>query len=303
MNAYIRTSFSMLLLLPLAGLQAQNNVPQLAIAENTSFDTYEKVKQIEDPALQAMMMSAIMPGYGNSTWDLENLPEEEQNDFFKAYQEYPLDMRERIENVEYVLNNADDIATLGPEDLEYKDIVFGEAVIPIPDRRVRAIANQNFLLEYGQTLEEEKQAALQASVSEGGTSLQEIEDIYATKLRTLLVTENKFKDVKLKYVNLENQLKQGRITQDEFNEEVRILVAEFEDFTRLGGEAALFNEQSLRAVTEKIYEPLVLNTGDVPDSGVDKGTLVQWLYRLGALLLLVLAVSLLLWSLKRRRKS
>ena len=67
---------------------------------------------------------------------------------------------QKIENVRFILDQAEDLSQLTTENIEYKDIVFGESVIPVQDRRVTAILNTNYLEEEIQNLAEEKQSKM-----------------------------------------------------------------------------------------------------------------------------------------------
>lgn len=232
-------------------------VAGLTVSSGVTTDLLDQIDQIEDENLRGMMEAAIWPGFGDRYMNL-NQADEDLTQFQKNYKEHPLNWDEKIENVRFVLSEAEDISKLTTENLEYKDIVFGEAVIPVPDRRVTAILNTSYLEGEIQRLAEEKQVEMAALYESGqtniGDKLQAIEDKYAIKLATLIQAENEYKEAKVEFLKLEQQKKFGRIDDETYQAQILEVVKDFEDFFTIGNEVALFNEQKIKQIGSSIYD-------------------------------------------------
>lgn len=261
---------SIALFLGLSGLtQAQS---RLAVSPGVTVETLDKIDQIEDEALKEMLHTAVWPGYGERYLDL-NQADEELSDFQKKYKAYPLTWEEQVDNVKFVLEQAEDLATLTPEKLEYKDLAFGEAVIPVPDKRVVAIWNTDFLTDQETRLQAERDAAIAAlGENPDGNHLQAIEDRYATQIATLYQVEQRFKESKVDFLDLENKRKYERIDEETYQAETRALVTEFENFARLGSDVELFDETTLRNVSGRIYQDSDIKTDESVESFDDSVT-------------------------------
>ena len=289
---------------------AQNNTEEsefeefgLSLVEDVPYDLVKAVKTIEDEELQLILLSAIAPGYGNNRWNLDTLPEEEKGDFFKAYEEYPLTFQQKIENVQYIIDNAPDVRKLTADQLQYKDIAFGEAVIPIPDRRVRAVAAEAPLDSYAQRLEAEKTEAIR-NASETGESLQSIEDDFANKTFALFAMENALKDSKIEYLNLLTQKDANRISEDEFNESVRGLVNEFETAAKVGTGSGFIGEEDLRQMTQQIYAtPVVGVNANTKTTEATTVKSVSWKYYALSFFLFITALFLLFIGINLLKKK
>ncbi|NCP67912.1 hypothetical protein GW756_03945 [bacterium] len=229
----------------------------LAVSPGVTTDVLDKIDQVQDENLREMLKAAIWPGFGERYMNLDR-PEEELSTYEKNYKEQPLTWDEKIENVRYILNQADDPSKLTTENIEYMDISFGESVIPVADRRVTAILNTNFLEGEIQKLAEEKQKSMAAlydtNQSNIGDKLQLIEDEYAIKLATLVQAENEYKEAKVAFLKLKNQKEYGRIDEETYQEETRAVVEDFETYFEIGSEVAVFDDEKIKQLGSSIYD-------------------------------------------------
>ncbi len=232
----------------------------LAVNPGVTTDILDQIDQIQDETLREMLKTAVWPGFGERYLDLDK-PEAELSEFEKNYKAHPLTWDQKIENVRFILDQAEDLSQLTTENIEYKDIVFGESVIPVQDRRVTAILNTNYLEEEIQNLAEEKQSKMAAlyetEQTNIGEKLQAIEDEYAIKLATLSQAENEYKEAKLAFLKLENQKEYGRIDDETYQEGTREVVENFESFFALGNEVSLFNDEKIKQLGSSIYDETV----------------------------------------------
>lgn len=229
----------------------------LAVNPGVTTNLLDKIDQIGDEKLRELFKTAVWPGFGEHYLDLDR-PDAELTEFEKNYKLHPLNWNQKIENVRFVLDQADDISALNTENVEYMDIAFGESVIPVTDRRVTEILNNNYLGAEAQKLAEEKQIAMadlyKIDQENIGDKLQTIEDEYAIKLATLVQAENKYKEAKIAFLKLENQKKYGRIDDETYQKETREIVANFEAFFEIGSEVAVFNENKIKQLGSSIYD-------------------------------------------------
>lgn len=272
----------------------------LAITPGVSTDMVHRINVIEHEGLRAMLRAAVWPGYGPNHMNLDR-PDEALTDFEKRYKTYPLTWKQKIENVQFILDNAEDLATLQPEDLTYIDIVFGEAVIPQPDRRVLEIWQTDYFAEEASKLEAQKQAERAQLFQNTGKTLQTLEDTYAAKFAALIEIENKFKQAKVDFLTLENQFKYQRISEEEFNEKTRELLQEFERFAALGSQNAVFTPEQIREIGNRIYEPVVSNPSTTIDTDSKKPNHLKYWY--WGLSLLFIAIALIFGYLGFRRQA
>ena len=192
---------------------------------------------------------------------------------------------------------------LTADQLQYKDIAFGEAVIPIPDRRVRAVAAEAPLDSYAQRLEAEKTEAIR-NASETGESLQSIEDDFANKTFALFAMENALKDSKIEYLNLLTQKDANRISEDEFNESVRGLVNEFETAAKVGTGSGFIGEEDLRQMTQQIYAtPVVGVNANTKTTEATTVKSVSWKYYALSFFLFITALFLLFIGINLLKKK
>ena len=288
-------------LLLVSPVQAQS---RLAVSPGVTLDTLDKIDQIEDEALREMLHTAVYPGYGEKFLDL-NQPEENLSDFQKRYKAYPLTWEEQLENVAFILDQAEDLATLTPENLEYKDLAFGEAIIPAPDRRVLEIWDTNFLTDQEARIQAEREAAIVAlGENPEANDLQAIEDQYATQIATLYQVEQRFKESKIEFLDLENKRQYGRIDEETYQEETRAVVTEFENFAQLGSDANLFDENSLREVSSRIYQDLDASSDtEINQAGGQRGLSLKFLHWFFAAILTLLGFGFVYLALRRIKKN
>ncbi len=229
----------------------------LAVNPGVSLDMLDQIDEIQDEGVREMLRASVWPGFGGRYMNLDR-PDEELSVFERNYKSQPLNWDQKIENVKHILDQADDLSTLTEEQLEYKDIVFGEAVIPAPDRRVTEILNTIYLEKEIQLLLEEKQAAMADLYNSGreniGLELQRIEDEYAIKLATLMQAENAYKEAKIDFLKLDNQKKYERITAEEYQQQTLEVVSRFEDFFSIGSEVPVFSEDKVKQLASSIYD-------------------------------------------------
>lgn len=241
-------------------------VAGLAVSPGVTTDILDQIDQIGDENLREMMKAAVWPGFGDRYMNLDR-PEEELTQFEKNYQKHPLNWDEKIENVRFVLTETKDLSKLTTENVEYKDIVFGEAVIPVVDRRVTEIINTHYLEGEIQILAQEKQAEMAALYKTDqeniGDKLQAIEDKYAIKLASLIQAENEYKEAKVKFLKLEKQKQYGRIDDETYQTETLLVVKEFEEFFSFGNEVPIFSEQKIKQIGSSIYDSTIkINTNE-----------------------------------------
>ena len=255
-NLSLKYQFVVALLL-ISTTNVSVNAAGLAVSPGVTTDVLDQIDQIEDENLREMMKAAVWPGFGERYMNL-NRPEEDLTQFEKNYKSQPLNWDEKIENVRYALNQAEDVSKLSPDNIEYKDIVFGEAVIPVADRRVTEILNTSFLEGEIQNLAEEKQAEMAALYETDqtniGEKLQAIEDKYAIKLATLIQAENEYKKAKVNFLKLEKQKEFGRIDDETYQNRTREVVEAFEAFFPIGSEVPIFSEQKIKQIGSSIYD-------------------------------------------------
>jgi hypothetical protein len=241
-------------------LASKVNAAGLAVTPGVTIDILDKIDQVGDEDLREMLKTAVWPGFGENYLDLDR-PEAELTQFEKNYKTHPLNWDEKIENVRYLLDEADDLSALTVDNVEYKDIVFGESVIPVADRRVTEILNNTYLSAEMQNLAEQKQAAMAALNNDEddniGSKLQSLEDEYATKLATLSQAENAYKEAKIEFLKLENQKKYGRIDDETYQNETRRVVENFESFFSIGIDTPLFDEEKIRQIASSIYDDTI----------------------------------------------
>lgn len=254
-------------------LLVSNCFAGLAISPGVTTDILDDIDKVEDEMLREMLKAAVWPGFGERHMDLDR-PDEELTPFERNYKQQPLTWSQKIENVEYILNQKEDPSELTQENVEYKDIVFGEAVIPVIDSRVVKINNTLYLSGEIERLDEEKQAAMAALYETGGEDLglrlQQIEDEYATKLATLMQAEAKYKQAKIDFLKLNNQKKYGRIDDETYQRQTQAVVEEFESFFEIGSEVPVFEEEKIKQLGSSIYdESIIISESQSVESQVE----------------------------------
>lgn len=229
----------------------------LAVSPGVTTDILDKIDKVQDEDLREMLKTAVWPRFGETYMDLDH-PDEELSPFEKNYKAHPLNWDEKIENVQFILNQKNDPSELTKDNIEYKDIAFGESVIPVPDRRVTEINNTIYLADEIEKLEAERQADMSALYESGSTNigldLQAIEDKYAIKLATLMQAEKQYKQAKIDFLKLENQNKYGRIDDETYQQQTRKVVEKFENFFEIGSEVPVFGEAKVKQIGSSIYD-------------------------------------------------
>jgi hypothetical protein len=203
-----------------------------------------------------------------------------------------------------------DPATLSTENIEYKDIAFGESVIPVTDRRVTEILSTNYLEAEIQKLAEEKQKAMAALYETDqvnlGDKLQAIEDEYAIKLATLVQAENEYKEAKVAFLKLENQKKYGRIDDETYQKETRAVVEKFESYFDIGSEIAVFDDEKIKQLGSSIYDESIQiqspeKTPNVPNDNTEVNEKAY--YWTISIILMLLAVLLGYLAFRKLRQT
>lgn len=238
-------------------LFATSSMAELAFTPGVTTTLMDDINKVEDEELRELLKSAVWPGYGEVVLDLDR-PENELSKFEKNYKKQPLTWDEKIENVKYVLNLHGSPERLTKENIEYKDVEFGEAVIPIPDRRVMKILNTLYLQSEFDKLEQEKlrniDTAYQQDPKDFAKLIQTIEDEYAQNLALLVQIENKYKEAKIDFLKLENKLKYGRIDDETFQNETRDVVENFENSLVIGSKSKVFDKNKTKQIANSIYD-------------------------------------------------
>lgn len=307
MNKPPRKQLFNLILLNVFLVMPQVSSAGLALTPGVTTELLDKIDLVENQEVQVMLKSAVWPGYGNAVLELDR-PDSELSDFEKKYKEQPLTWNEKIENVEFILNQNDP-KNLNFKNLEYKDIAFGEAVIPVPDRRVQEIYNTFHLEEELNNLEREKLNAIakasESNLEDVGQKLQTIEDEYAQKLALLMATENEYKKSKVDYLKISNQKKHGRISDEIYQQETRQIVEDFERFFEIGSETGLFSEEKIKQISSSLYEDPVKGSETLNDTSNKKQSsekntrLIYWVI---SVFLMVISITLAYFGLKRIKK-
>ncbi len=292
----------------------------LSIMPGVSLETYEKVESIEDETTKNMLRSALIPDYGGMIADFTEKPASEMNDFEKAYNEYPLTYEERVENVEYILENSGgEIENLTPENFEYKDMVFGEAVIPVTDKRIRDIVSQSYLDNEMAELEAKKQAELDKVVVTDDMSItdqqaayraqDEIERRYEGELSKLMTFEGELANFKVKFADVENQFEHGRITESEYETKRKALLNDFNNTVKTGQLADSVSSDRLKALSQSLTNRVNSvqenqSTSTDETSSGKKGYSTQTLIVKGsAVALFIIAIGLALLAIRKIKKN
>ncbi len=240
----------------------------VAVGEGVNFKTIEKINKIEDESLKIMLKTSITPGYYEY---FAAKPEEKRNEFEKNYLKQPLSFEEKLENVNYLLDNAEDISKLSPDNLKFKDIKFGGSVIPVTDKRVKEVLNRSYLKDEEKALlveKKEKLAKLILSDDMNAIERQKIinqrEDLereYISKISKLYTFEDQFKEFKVDYLDLKVQKEQGRITTDEFDLAVKELHQGFEKKANRVQMKNVLTKETIKKVSDDLLEkkPLFKN--------------------------------------------
>lgn len=281
----------------------------LAVSPGVTTDILDNIDKVQDEDLREMLKAAVWPRFGETYMDLDR-PDEELSPFERNYKAHPLNWDEKIENVQFILTQKDDPSELTKENVEYKDIVFGESVIPVLDRRVVEINNTIYLSEEIEKLEVERQAAMSALYDSGATniglSLQAIEDEYAIKLATLMQAEKQYKQAKIDFLKLENQNKYGRIDDETYQQRTREVVEEFEAFFEIGSEVPVFDEAKIKQLGSSIYDDSIViaepDRVEIPETKnlSEKKKFYYWII---AGLLMTLALVFGFFGFKRIKKN
>ncbi len=284
--------------------------------DGVEFSTIEKIGTIEDKTLRDMIHSSIVPGYADR---FLHIPHEDdlKNDFEKAYVEYPLNYQERLENVEHLIENSGNLANLSPDELEYKDIIYGEAVIPIADKRIRDIVSQDYLTEEFEQIEADKDAQLEAITITDDMSIPEQQEAYMKQnkierefeadLTTLMALEDEFKKFKVDFADIENKFEHQRINESEYEAERKALLNDFNNLVKTGKLADNISaeridklSQSLTSHYDKIDHNQRLNSN--PESEITENTAQVVIFKVVALILFVLAIIFALLATKTKKK-
>ncbi len=241
----------------------------LALYDGVPLDLIQKVESIEDESVQNMIRAALVPNYGRYYGGFENLDlEDESNAFYRRYMEYPIDYQKRLENVEHIVDQADDLANLDVSTLEYKDMEFGGAVIPIMDARLRKISQTSYVNDEIQALIDERDALIaeiqaQIDAEEDALIIQElyskitdIEKEFAAKISTVQAFEQQFKTFKMDFADIENKKLHGRITEEEYDSARRILFDEFQDYISAKGINTVLPESALESLSDDLVNTL-----------------------------------------------
>jgi len=287
----------------------QTTFAGLAVSPGVTTNILDNIDKVQDEDLREMLKAAVWPRFGETYMDLDR-PDEELSPFERNYKAHPLNWDEKIENVQFILEQKDDPSELTKENVEYKDIVFGESVIPVLDRRVVEINNTIYLSEEIEKLEAERQAAMSALYDSGATdiglALQAIEDEYAIKLATLMQAEKQYKQAKIDFLKLENQNKYGRIDDETYQQKTREVVGEFEAFFEIGSEVPVFDEAKIKQLGSSIYDDSIViaepDRVEIPKTKnlSEKKKFYYWVI---AGLLMALALMFGFFGFKRIKKS
>lgn len=271
----------------------------LAIYEGVPLELVQKVESIEDQGARDMIRAALVPNYGRYFGGFEELDlSDEANQFYATYMQYPLDYQKRLENVEFIVDQAEDIAKLDVDTLEYKDMEFGGAVIPVMDSRLRKIAEQDYIDEDFEALlaeRDRKIAEIKARISAEPDALKQqelraelyaIEEEYAQKLSLIQAFESKFKTFKMEFADVENKKTHGRITEEEYDSARRLLFDEFQDYVSEKGVVAVIGDSKYESLSDNLVntlkpeaaEPEVVTQND-PVVEVEVAPAEPWYYK------------------------
>ena len=280
-----------------------------ALNEGVPFETIDKIDKIEDENLRILLTASISPGMQDY---YEAVPEEKRTPFEKAYLKQPLTYEEKLENVNYILNNTEDITALNTENLKYKDISFGNSVLSIEDVRVKKIRSKSYLKDEAKRLLAEKNtqlASLKIAPNMDTLARQEIlnkkeelEREYMAKISKLYNFEDEFIKFKVDYFDLKNQKNVGRITEDEFDQKVKNLYQEFETKSNRSFLKDVLTEENKKALSDDLLERKSLKIKTKKTKKINNIISKYQYYTFGGLFFII-AVILALFGLKVIRKS
>ncbi len=288
------------------------------IMEKFPYETFREVQKIKDEATRDWLIAAGAAGHIESSLGLRNRTD--LNTFEKNALENPLTLEQKIENIQYVVDQAEDVADINLNDIEYKDVVFGEAVIPASDKRVKEIAKSAYLqpeIDALMTQKEQEIQTLKNAQNPTDSSLpdqqknfgqiQKIEDRYFGKLNTLMSFENEYKTLKIEALAIKNKHKSKRINQTQYESQAQKVLKDFQSLvqkTKVKGQSlitptridelsgGLFGNISKKNITELTAEP--------PQASHDLTKYMNWGF---ALFLVVLAFALACLGLVSLKKS
>ena len=116
----------------------------IALHEGTPFEVLQSIKLVEDPSLQAYLRMSVTPGYNEI---YARKPEDQRTAFEKRFLGCDLTGEQKLENVKFLLQNQGSV-NLQPNNLEYKNLRFGDCAIPFQDtRKLKILQNNPFTLQ------------------------------------------------------------------------------------------------------------------------------------------------------------
>ncbi len=282
------------------------------MAEGLKFETFQKIREIEDKTTRDLLWSASIPGRIDRRLGIDNKTEDQMNEFEKKRAASTLNRQAVLENIEYVINQADDVSAITIDNIEYKDIEFGESFIPASDRRVREVAESAYVQPEVEALIAEKESEIAkaealsvnkddvATQQETFTQIKNIEDDYHGKINTLFTFENEYKELKITSLDIANKKERDHISESEYEAAGRDLIKHFDEIvnkTQVKAEG-LITQERLEELKDGLVGKSIAtqNVSKLPTAStkppVAPAKFTQNMYGGMALILIILAIFL-----------
>ena len=146
----------------LASTFEQNSEPNpmvggIAIGEGLPFALMKEIENVPDPAIRDYLKMTVTSGY-NEIYSKK--PESERSEFENKFLNCDLSLDQKIENIDFLMRNQG-AENLKINNLEFKNLRFGDCAIPFADsRKLKIIENNPFSLRDLLTKYDQKRLAL-----------------------------------------------------------------------------------------------------------------------------------------------
>jgi hypothetical protein len=280
----------------------------LALYEGVPFELFEEVQKIPDEGLRFFMNAALAPGVSES---FAMKPESERSRFEQDYLDSDINYDRRIENVAYALDIVGGGENLTPQNLRFKDLDFGGAIVPYEDVRVQGVENAPFFETAIESLEMEKEAELLAlgepENEQDRVRIQlqkeEIERNFVGKVETLMTLEEDYRDLQLERLDIQNQYENGELSDGDKEAKLRAVRAKADELFVIVQAEDLMEQTMIEDLGESLVsaEPVVagVDVAEPVTISSDDST-KNSIYVLWGGIALLLAVILIFWGLRKR---
>ena len=129
----------------------------IAIGEGLPFALMKEIENVPDPAIRDYLKMTVTSGY-NEIYSKK--PESERSEFENKFLNCDLSLDQKIENIDFLMRNQG-AENLKINNLEFKNLRFGDCAIPFADsRKLKIIENNPFSLRDLLTKYDQKRLAL-----------------------------------------------------------------------------------------------------------------------------------------------